>query len=93
MVLAMEAAPRDIQVMISRFQQKQRSANAGPGCTFPLFLSLGTTCFDPANPAETIDELIARADQELYRCKAARRESRTGPISNPQVLSGHTQLS
>ena len=69
-VLAWEASIPDVQTMLSRLERNLRRTNAEE-TRFQLSLSIGVARYDPEVPL-SLGELMARADQEMYRHKGRR---------------------
>jgi diguanylate cyclase (GGDEF)-like protein len=77
-VLAVDAGENKAEALKLRLMEKVGQWNAGTRRTYTLSVSLGTALYDPGRPA-AIQDLIALADQGMYRHKSAKRngEART----------------
>lgn len=64
----------------------ERSGEAGR--RYRLDFSVGVAFFDPANPV-TVDELIEKADTEMYQQKRAKRLTRGEDPSGPPPTADH----
>jgi diguanylate cyclase (GGDEF)-like protein len=69
-VLAWEAAIPDLRTMLARLTMSLENANADEG-RYKLSLSVGVARYDPNSPL-ALAELMACADQEMYRHKKHR---------------------
>jgi diguanylate cyclase (GGDEF)-like protein len=71
--------------VVERLEAAIARRNAEPDRPYTLDFSIGTALFDPADPV-TVDELITRADADMYQVKRAKRLARgqvprtTGPL-------------
>lgn len=74
-VVALESPHSSLSSIISNFQSQMKKNNAAKEFSYKLQVSLGSAYFDPTNPC-SIDELISRADKELYAQKTAHRAAR-----------------
>lgn len=72
-VLAWEASLPDIQTILVRLAKNLEKANSTES-RFRLSLSVGVARYDPQYP-ETLGELMAKADQEMYKHKNRRHRS------------------
>ena len=61
--------------LLERLESALASRNAMSGRRYELGFSVGVAFFDPADPV-SVDELIQRADTEMYQQKHARRAAR-----------------
>jgi diguanylate cyclase (GGDEF)-like protein len=61
--------------VLERIAAAVAERNAQDGRGYALDLSIGVSLFDPADPS-TVDELIERADAEMYQVKRAKRLAR-----------------
>jgi len=75
-VVALEAAQTSLPALLEHFQVQLKKNNASKDYDYKLRVSIGSAYFDPANPC-SIDELIARADKELYAQKNLHRAETT----------------
>lgn len=75
-VIAIEAGKVHLDVLISRLRQKLKNWNARGEHRFKLSFSVGAACL---NPGETfsLEELMAQADEALYREKRSKRQPQT----------------
>lgn len=71
-VVALEAAHSSLPELLQHLQSELKQCNTSKERSYKLQLSVGSAYFDPASPC-AIDELIARADKELYAQKNAHR--------------------
>lgn len=71
-VLALDAAENQEDVLYERVKQKESESNSRPGCKFPIFLSLGLARYLPDKP-HSIDDLINTADGIMYQNKMAKK--------------------
>ena len=73
--------------IVERLEEAIARRNDEPDRPYTLDFSIGTALFDPADPV-TVDELITRADADMYQVKRAKRLARgrgpraTGPVSS-----------
>jgi two-component system cell cycle response regulator len=67
-VLMTESTSEGPEVAVARFQENITAFNAGSRRGYTLGLSVGMALFDPESPC-TLDELLARGDQAMYREK------------------------
>ena len=72
--------------VLERIAGAVATRNAQEGRSYELGLSIGMSIFDPSDPS-TIDELIERADAEMYQVKRAKRVSRTSNDATGRVAS------
>jgi diguanylate cyclase (GGDEF)-like protein len=79
-VLAWEASLPDIRTILARLTKNLEKANATES-RFKLSLSVGVARYDPQFPM-TLSELMAKADQDMYRHKNKRH--RTQAVSSSQ---------
>ncbi|MCX6377652.1 MAG: GGDEF domain-containing protein [Armatimonadetes bacterium] len=70
-VLAMEAA-ENAEALRARLKKQLHAHNAKRQRPCELSMSVGTACYDPASPC-SLDELLARADADMYREKRKKR--------------------
>jgi len=61
--------------LLERLESAIATRNARPDRRYELGFSVGVAFFDPADPV-TVDELIGRADAEMYQQKHAKRVAR-----------------
>lgn len=71
-VLAFEAPGTSTELFAARLKRALAGRNAPPERRYPLALSMGVACYDPAIPC-AIDELVQRADQLMYADKRTKR--------------------
>ncbi len=71
-ILATEISATDGELFITRVADALERANGQPDREFALSLSVGTALLDPKQP-QSLDELIAQADRQMYVAKHARR--------------------
>ncbi len=75
-VLAVEAAQTSLQELLDHLQNQLKKNNLAKDTAYKIQISVGAAYFDPANPC-SIDELMAKADKELYAQKTAHRSQNT----------------
>ncbi|MBI5602029.1 MAG: PAS domain S-box protein [Deltaproteobacteria bacterium] len=75
-VLAIDTA-HEVGQTVARLCESLDSFNQSKTRTYKLSLSLGTAHFDPDNPS-SLDDLMARADNLMYREKRTKRQIRHG---------------
>jgi two-component system, cell cycle response regulator len=70
-ILAPDAAPESIEIMLRRVAKWQDERNSAPGRQFGVSLSLGGAGWTPSEP-RTLDMLISEADMAAYTAKRRR---------------------
>jgi diguanylate cyclase (GGDEF)-like protein len=70
-VIAIEAGPDSAEVLRHRLSKNLEARNAGGSRRYTVSISLGIASYDPEHPC-TIDELLARADAQMYEQKRSR---------------------
>ena len=70
-ILAPDAAPESIEIMLRRVAKWQEERNGAPGRQFSVSLSLGGVAWTPSEP-RTLDMLISEADMAAYTAKRRR---------------------
>ena len=70
-VIAIEAGPDSAEIVRGRLSKNLEASNAGGSRRYTLSISLGIASYDPEHPCP-IDELLARADAQLYEQKRSR---------------------
>ena len=70
-ILAPDAAPETIDIMLRRVAKWQEERNRAPGRQFDVSLSLGGVAWTPSEP-RTLDMLISEADMAAYTAKRRR---------------------
>ena len=70
-VLAPEATPESIEIMIRRVAKWQEERNREPGRPFGVSLSVGGVAWTPTEP-RTLDMLLSEADMAAYTAKRRR---------------------
>ena len=70
-VIAIEAGPDSAEIVRGRLSKNLEASNAGGSRRYTLSISLGIASYDPERPCP-IDELLARADAQLYEQKRTR---------------------
>ena len=70
-ILAPDAAPESIEIMLRRVAKWQDERNSTPGRQFGVSLSLGGAGWTPSEP-RTLDMLISEADMAAYTAKRRR---------------------
>jgi len=93
-VLAPNAAADTIQILAQRVEEAVRQHNlADPSRPYVLSISVGATLYDPAQP-ETIDAILKRADEMMYKQKAQRKaRNAASPLPEPGRGPGPTGFS
>jgi diguanylate cyclase (GGDEF)-like protein len=61
--------------ILDRIEANLRRRNALPERSFPIAMSVGLSAYDPEEPLP-LDELLARADSEMYQQKQRRKKER-----------------
>lgn len=74
-VLLVDAHENAVPIPIARLRENLAQANALPDRTFPMSISFGLAAWDGGRTT-TLEELIARADEEMYREKRAHKKVR-----------------
>ena len=74
-VLAIESTAKDEGILIERLVQRVADDNAQAHFHVDLSVSIGTTVYDPKHPC-SIEELLTRADENMYHNKMKKREER-----------------
>lgn len=69
--LMIEAPAHCSEQLRGHLEEKLRLGLAGPPFPFKLSLTIGMACFDPKTPC-SIEELLAKADQNMYARKPGR---------------------
>jgi diguanylate cyclase (GGDEF)-like protein len=69
----------NIDIIISRLQEKIESYNALSNRGYKLSLSVGTSYFDPVHPC-SLDQLLIKADEAMYEQKKNKRTSAETPV-------------
>ena len=70
-VIAIEAGPDSAEIVRGRLSKNVEASNAGGSRRYTLSISLGIASYDPERPCP-IDELLARADAQMYEQKRSR---------------------
>jgi diguanylate cyclase (GGDEF)-like protein len=81
-VLQIDAGAGEETAALQRLAAAMATANAAPGRTYELSLSLGAVAFDPAAPC-ALDELLHLADERMYARKRRRTAAVTGKEGGP----------
>jgi diguanylate cyclase (GGDEF)-like protein/PAS domain S-box-containing protein len=68
LILAPDASDESVDILVQRLQDTLEKLNRGSDRPYQLNVSMGIANYDSENPC-TVDELIARADVEMYRKK------------------------
>jgi diguanylate cyclase (GGDEF)-like protein len=74
-VLLSPDSAQEGDAVLERIAKAVAERNGQVGRAYELGLSIGMSLFDPADPA-TVDELIERADADMYQVKRAKRLAR-----------------
>ncbi|MCJ7679871.1 MAG: sensor domain-containing diguanylate cyclase [Candidatus Aminicenantes bacterium] len=72
-VIAIESMPDLPELLLDRVNKNMISLNETKKYSFTLALSSGTARYNPADPI-TIDDLLKKADAEMYKTKNAKKE-------------------
>lgn len=72
--LAIEAEEQNTQRIADRLQSRLDESNTRGDYKYALSVSMGTARFDP-DTTDSLEELVAKADQVLYRNRGSRRTS------------------
>ncbi len=72
-VLAMNANGGDATVLINRLRKKMSELNNSGANPYHISLSIGTSAWMPGGPVD-LDDLITRADTQMYQNKRKRRK-------------------
>lgn len=75
-VIAIEAGQVHIGVLIARLRQKLKDWNTKGEYRFKLSFSVGVTCLNPGE-IFSLEELMAQADEALYREKRSKAHAQT----------------
>jgi GGDEF domain-containing protein len=70
----------NIRTVTDRLQKSLQAYNAKRECNYNLSMSLGIARFDPEKPS-SMDELITKADQSMYKQKRQKQASQKKPLS------------
>jgi diguanylate cyclase (GGDEF)-like protein/PAS domain S-box-containing protein len=70
--LMLEASAPCFEQLKARLEEKLRLRLAGSAFSYKLSLSVGMVCCDPKSP-DSIEELLAKADQAMYARKPGRK--------------------
>ncbi|MFW6102775.1 MAG: sensor domain-containing diguanylate cyclase, partial [Chloroflexota bacterium] len=70
-VLAIETDETSVAILRDRFETRVSDFNESAGRPYNLRLSIGAATYDPLR-AETLDEVLSRADTQMYKDKQAR---------------------
>lgn len=70
-ILAPDASDESVDILVERLQETLRVLNQVGNRPYHLNMSVGIANYNPENPC-TVDELIARADVEMYQQKHSR---------------------
>jgi diguanylate cyclase (GGDEF)-like protein/PAS domain S-box-containing protein len=70
-VLACEAPDVGVEVLIGRLRSRLLEVNQERKQNFEISVSIGVSVYDPAQP-RSIDDLLARADADMYRHKPSK---------------------
>lgn len=73
-VLALDTPEQGTEAPYRRLQENLKSVAAAAGLAYPLSFSVGVVRAEPERPA-SIEELLSRADEAMYREKSIRRAS------------------
>ena len=73
-IISMDSDPGIAQKKIQKLMTNEDDLNGTKKYDFRLSISVGTSYFDPENPAN-IDELMSRADKLMYKSKNMKTNS------------------
>jgi len=76
-VININAGTQEVEALLERLNRELAKRNQER--PFPLSLSIGVMVYDPQSPL-SLDELLLRADREMYRKKALKHH-------NPEILA------
>jgi len=77
-IFTVEIAPHNVPALEARLAEAEHQFNATTDRRYELSLSIGTEVFDPSCP-DTLDDLLARADERMYERKLARKQTPRPP--------------
>ena len=75
-ILAMDTAERNVKEILARLNSHLNEHNARSNSGYLLSLSTGVNHIEP-NSTQTMQELISKADAEMYSIKQSKKNSRT----------------
>jgi diguanylate cyclase (GGDEF)-like protein len=81
--LAVEAHPPGIPSLVGRLRERLREESKATEVTHGLSVSIGIAPFDPKG-SPTLEELIERADREMYREKQNGRRMEATRLNDPK---------
>ena len=73
-IMAVASSGDGADTLAARLHDNLKTENAHKKNPFELSVSTGAAQYDPENPS-SVDELMARADDEMYKHKRAKKES------------------
>lgn len=82
-VIVLESAPEHLNTLTESFVSQLKKNNAARDVFYPLSISVGAAYFDPENPS-SLEDLMAKADKELYAQKKAHRAQKAQAPNPPQ---------
>jgi diguanylate cyclase (GGDEF)-like protein len=85
-VLLSRDSALDGSELLGRLEAALGERNRAPGRRYQLSFSVGVAFFDPLDPV-TIEELIARADREMYQHKHLKRAGRVMTAGGPAAVA------
>ncbi len=71
-IFALDVGPERIALLLERLQENMTRHNATGERPYSIHMSVGVAHFDP-NQAERVEDLLKRADAEMYAAKRARK--------------------
>ena len=81
-VVAIETIPLSLAPLLEHIQAQLKTENASKEFFYKLDISIGAAYFDPNNPC-TFEDLMAKADRELYAQKKLRQAQSSSNTSLP----------
>jgi len=90
-VLALAVDPTDEAKTFARLEERIDRHNREAGRRYRIAVSVGVARHDPAS-TETLEELLARADAEMYRVKLQRRAARQDVRETPGSTGGLAEV-
>lgn len=83
--LAIESVPTSLPAILQHFQEQVDRQNLEKASDYKISMSIGATFFDPNEPC-SVEDLIAKADKELYRQKRERHARDERSPDSPEDL-------
>ncbi len=73
-IFALDVGPDRIALLLERLHENMARHNATGGRPYAIHMSIGVAHFDP-NHAERVEDLLKRADAEMYAAKRVRKSA------------------